>query len=292
MRLKSLAFAIAIVAISLACCNCVSGQLSDTQAQRNASPIPSDFFSRPLKEKAIAIAQNDTWVNDKINSVGEYSTDHPYGNVERRVKDAVISSYTDRSPGANNTTYRMPAVIFAVGNESLDGADVYVFVDPMRERVAAICYVHRPGLPNGRANFSDYDRGVKARFDERGGCLEFYNMTIVNTGYPYYDVSRLEAFHQEIANVTLNDPGVKSELNGHSRQVTDFGIYTCENPAGYVVMYPTVTITVTDTATGAPTSKIMASVDPKANKVINYLVYPAAGTPDVERLFPSPGSWY
>lgn len=282
MRLKSLVLALALVTMALACSNCLS----------SSPPIQSDMLSAPTvslteqqKEKAISIAQNDPWVNDQINGVGEYSSASPFGNSERRVKDVVMSSFIDTSPGGNNTTYRMPAVIFIAGNESKDGADVHALVDLAKERVAFVGYTHRPGLANGWFNFSAYDRGVKASLDERG-CLEFYNMTIRDTGYPYYNSTELIALHPIITNVTLEDPGVKSELDGHSYEVTGFGVFYREYPSGYMESYPTVSITVNDPKTGTPANGIMASVDPKTNKVINYLPYPIGEYPDISRLFP------
>lgn len=286
MRLNSLVLALALVTMALACSNCLS---SSSPAQSATLPAPTVALTEEQKEKAISIAQNDSVVSDKIDGIVGFLHLHSQANQSHyHVKDVVMSSFIDTSPGSNNTTYRMPAVIFIVGNESEDGVDVHVLVDLEKGRVAFIGYTHRPGLADGRFNFSAFVGGVRDGISR----LEFYNMTIVDTGYPYYNQSELTAFYPKIANVTLADPGVKSEIAGHSYSV-DFGVYGREYFLnGYLERYPTVSLAVNDAETGRPAKMIMASVDLKTNRVMKYIVYSVGEHPDFDCLFPDSSKLY
>jgi hypothetical protein len=271
MGLKSLALVLAIISMALACSNCVSDQSSSPAQPRASSPTPAIVLTEQQKTKAISLAQNDTVVDYKINEL-DRDPHGGFGNFtkysERQVKDVVMSSFTDTAPGGNNATRVMPAVVFAVGNGSLDGVNVHAFVDLENERVAYVGYVYRPGPANGKFNYSASDGGMRAYF-RLDSFYEFFNATILDTGYLYHiNQSEQEMLRPEIINITLDDPGVKDKLEGHSYYVKGIKDYGRETPT-YWFYCPVVMIVVNDERI-APVYGIEASVNLKTKKVMGY----------------------
>jgi hypothetical protein len=248
--LKKYLLAVIVISILLLCVfiiylNPGKPNSSDRIPIVNSSINNTIILTSQQKSMAIDLALNNSYFQEAMGNIlgGNFDT-----NTSFHSEDVVVSSYRDTSPWGNNTTYILPAVKIIIGNSSMAGVNMYVFVDLNKSRVPYIGYVPRAGIIFGSTQYSSYEGGVQINISTEGQwptSSYIDNLTIVDTGVDKYsNRAELEAHAVETA---LNDSTLTNDLNGYIYHVDDaplasYSPYNSNYKGRYEVTYPVVVI--------------------------------------------------
>lgn len=156
------------------------------QGPINVNNRPDDW----QEEQVLAIALNDTVALDKLRDLESkfYWQDGMIFNTTNpqfyRIGGVAVDQCHEVAPGLDRTRY-LPCVELVMGNESQGDLNVYLFVDPGRERVAYIGYTNRSGPDAGQYRYAPVNGGV-AGYAHGYLAKGYDNVTLVDTGYGQY----------------------------------------------------------------------------------------------------------
>ena len=164
----------------------------------------------------------------------------------------------------------LPAVEYIFGGIWDQGVNMYVFVDPDKNRVAYIGYIVRYGIENGNYTFESGIEGVMlfGTHNNRIPVYTFFNATIIDNGYnPSYNMSREQ--EDELIAIALNDSRVSDLLRGRSYVADVSTVSSSQSFSGqqyyYKICFPGVSFMTNDTGNA---SFILSVVIDPLNKTV------------------------
>lgn len=253
--LAAIAFLIILLCIIIIYLNLGKPYLSDKNPMVG-SPINNTIvLTDQEKSLAIDVALNNSYFHEAmgnllggIEEMGNRSGGIYDTNVSYYVEGVIVSSYRDTSPWGNNTTYTSPVVVIVIGNSSMAGANMYVFVDLNKSRVPYIGYVPRAGAISDSIQYSSDGGGVQINISsgtQWPSSSYLDNMTIVDTGVEKY--SNRTELNAKAIEIALNDSTLTNYLNGYMYHIDDVMMhyndtYNSDYQGRYAVSYTVVVI--------------------------------------------------